>query len=124
MSLDSSFSYCNTFCALFPSYFLWFEWIGSIIFSPFLSKIRPMDNVKLGFDLPQEDELATCLLSGGISPYMTMYFMKQYEEFEDFYAFHRETDEKMVWKESFEHLLRKLTVRALRRGGETTIQPH
>ena len=28
-----------------------------------------MDNVKLDFDLPQEDELATNVMSGGVSPY-------------------------------------------------------
>lgn len=35
-----------------------------------------MDNMKLGWDLPQEDELATQLLSGGCSPYIAICFLQ------------------------------------------------
>ena len=115
MSLDENFSYCNTFCAGFPSCFLWFEAIGRVLFKPVLGRTRPMDNVKLGFDLPQEDELATCLLSGGISPYMVLYFMSNWREFQDYFAFERDTDEKMRWREAFLYLMKKLTLRAKRR---------
>ena len=45
--------------------------------APFLYLFRPYktfvfcrrNNVKLDFDLPQEDELATNVMSGGVSPY-------------------------------------------------------
>ena len=78
LALDTQrFCYCNTFCAGFPESFLIFESLGKQIFQGILSKTRPMDNMPLHFDLPQEDELATILLTGGeCSPYMSLYFMK------------------------------------------------
>jgi hypothetical protein len=89
LALDKNqFCYCSTFCAGFPSCFLWFESIGKIIFSYVIDDTRPMDNVKLDFDLPQEDELATNVISGGnCSPYMPLFFMKQESEFRPYYAF-------------------------------------
>ena len=35
-----------------------------------------MDNMALNWDLPQEDELGTCQLTGGTSPYMPIMFMR------------------------------------------------
>jgi hypothetical protein len=48
---------------------------------------RPMDNIPLGFDLPQEDEIATNVMSRGTSPYMALFFMQQELEFRPFYSF-------------------------------------
>ncbi|OEU21174.1 P-loop containing nucleoside triphosphate hydrolase protein [Fragilariopsis cylindrus CCMP1102] len=89
LALDiNQFCYCSTFCAGFPSCFLWFESIGKIIFHGVIDDTRPMDNVRLDFDLPQEDELATNVISGGsCSPYMPLFFMKQESEFRPYYAF-------------------------------------
>jgi len=50
---DSNFYYCNTFCAGFPSCFLWFEDIGKYLFSSIIEKTRPMDSMLLHFNLPQ-----------------------------------------------------------------------
>ena len=42
----------------------------------------PMNNMKLHFDLPQEDELGTSLLSGlSVSPYSSLIFMKDEMEY-------------------------------------------
>lgn len=132
LALDSEqFSYCSTFCAGFPSCFLWFESIGKILFKGVIDDTRPMDNVKLDFDLPQEDELATNVLSAGVSPYMPLFFMQQESEFRPFYAFDIDNNEsnynsssnderlepsvmaeaRKIWIDSFLYLLRKLTVR-------------
>lgn len=129
LALDSEqFSYCSTFCAGFPSSFLWFESIGKILFRGVIDETRPMDNVKLNFDLPQEDELATNVISAGVSPYMPLFFMRQEPEFRPFYAFdiddeddNTDDDERLesstmaryrkIWIKSFLFLLRKLTVR-------------
>ena len=41
-----------------------------------------MNNMKLHFDLPQEDELGTSLLSGlRVSPYSSLIFMKDEMEY-------------------------------------------
>ena len=93
LALDDRFAYCNTFCAGFPSCFLWFEGVGKRLFAGVMDETRPMDNVKLDFDLPQEDELATNVLSGGaVSPYMPLFLMKQEAEFRPFYAFDNKRD--------------------------------
>ena len=50
---NENFYFCNTFCAGFPSSFLFFEKIGKILFAGVIEKTRPMDNMPLHFDLPQ-----------------------------------------------------------------------
>lgn len=148
LALDSEqFSYCSTFCAGFPSCFLWFESIGKILFKGVIDDTRPMDNVKLDFDLPQEDELATNNMSAGTSPYMPLFFMQQEPEFRPFYAFdddgaHGNNDQndnsrndellepsaiaeaRKVWTDSFLRLLRKLTVRDENQRGSTENDRH
>jgi hypothetical protein len=78
LALDTNrFFYCNTFCAGFPFAFLVFETLGKRLFSGILSRTRPMDNMPLHFELPQEEELATALITGlRVSPYASLYFMK------------------------------------------------
>ena len=41
------------------------------------TQTRPMDNMQLSLDTPQEDELAVNVLSAGTSPYMPLIFMRQ-----------------------------------------------
>ena len=50
---DKSFYFCTTFCAGFPSCFLWFEEYGKYLFAGIIEKKRPMDMMPLHFDLPQ-----------------------------------------------------------------------
>eukprot|EP00934_Nitzschia_sp_Nitz4_P008091 Nitzschia sp. Nitz4//scaffold118_size93875//84641//86167//NITZ4_004802-RA/size93875-processed-gene-0.46-mRNA-1//1//CDS//3329533766//8081//frame0 len=123
---EEQFAICTTFCAGFPSCFLWFEPYGKQLFSGVMDKTRPMDNVALHFDLPQEDELATNVLSAGTSPYMPLFFMQQQEDFYPYYAFSDTAtglealppDEmaqaRKTWTQAFLHLLAKLTVRSER----------
>lgn len=123
---EGQFDVCTTFCAGFPSCFLWFERIGKEMFRGILDETRPMDNVVLDFDLPQEDELATNVLSAGTSPYMPLFFMSQEPDFRPYYAFddHASGDEKLSpeematarkrWGSAFYYLCQKLTLRSLR----------
>eukprot|EP01043_Picozoa_sp_COSAG02_P000627 COSAG02_NODE_12_length_58022_cov_242.077379_10_plen_83_part_00 len=55
-----------TFQVGFPSTFLSLERFKPAL-APMLDSTRPMDNMALDFDLPQEDELATNVLSGKIA---------------------------------------------------------
>jgi omega-hydroxy-beta-dihydromenaquinone-9 sulfotransferase len=109
LALDEhQFATCTTFCAGFPSCFLWFESIGKRLFANVMDATRPMDQVKLHFDLPQEDELATNVLSlaaatannskksgpigpVGVSPYMALFFMSHETDFRPYYAFDDDT---------------------------------
>ena len=54
LSLDvETFGVCSTFCAGFPSSFLWFERFKSLLSGMCDSK-RPMDDMELSLDVPQE----------------------------------------------------------------------
>lgn len=121
LALDSDrFAICNTFCAGFPHCFLWFENIGKTIFATVISPTRPMDNMRLHFDLPQEDELATCLLTGGFySPYMSLYFPRDEHYYRPYQTF-READreEVDVWTKAFRHMCTKLSIRSEWRSGQ------
>jgi omega-hydroxy-beta-dihydromenaquinone-9 sulfotransferase len=142
LALDQDrFTTCSTFCAGFPSSFLSIESIGKVLFRGVIDDHRPMDNVPLGFDLPQEDEIATNVMSTGTSPYMTLFFMQQEPEFRPFYAFddtfisneNGNSDEylepslmaaaRKQWTESFLYLLRKLTLRDERRRPSSSSSP-
>ena len=52
----------------FPSSFISIDALKPLL-SPLLEERRPMDNMRLSWELPAEDEIATTVLSGGISPY-------------------------------------------------------
>jgi omega-hydroxy-beta-dihydromenaquinone-9 sulfotransferase len=122
------FAICDTFCAGFVHCFLWFENYGRFLFQNVMDKHRPMDQVQLSFDLPQEDELAVTVLTGGISGYMALYFMNQERSFRPYYAFEEPVDEpkqeeehgmdpadlaaaRRTWTTAFLHLCRKLSLR-------------
>ena len=47
------------------------------LFCSVIDRTRPMDNMPLHFDLPQEDEIAINVLSSGRSYYMPLWFMRQ-----------------------------------------------
>jgi hypothetical protein len=69
----------------------------------------------LHFDLPQEDECAVNVLSGGHSYYMPLWFMQQEPHFRKYLDFSpmdggTEVDESS-WVTSFLYLVRKLTLR-------------
>ena len=112
---EESFFFCTTFCAGFPSSFLWFEDIGKYIFSTVIEKTRPMDSMPLHFDLPQEDECATNILSGGKSYYMPLWFMQQeplfrrYLDFSDADGGTKQDEDD--WARSFLYLMKKITLR-------------
>ena len=101
LALDTSqFGVPSTFHVGFPSSFLFthrFAWAMAGI----LDKTRPMDNVALTFDSPQEDELATNVLTAGTSPYMPIVLMRQEPMFRRFFSFARatqhETSKQSTW---------------------------
>mmetsp|Transcript_21946 Transcript_21946/g.32861 ORF Transcript_21946/g.32861 Transcript_21946/m.32861 type:complete len:455 (+) Transcript_21946:156-1520(+) len=118
LALDEErFSFCDTFMAGFPHCFLSFERIGKFLFSGILSETRPMDNMKLHFDLPQEDELAVNLLSGFlVSPYSSISFMrdeKTYRKYQCFRDHDTSAQDVAKWCKWFLFLLNKIKVRDL-----------
>jgi hypothetical protein len=80
-----------------------------------------MDAMPLHFDLPQEDECATNLLSMGKSFYMPLWFMSQETQFRRYLDFSEEDGgckaDEDAWTSAFLYLLRKLTLRNQRAEG-------
>lgn len=113
LSKDSErFCFASTFHCGFPSAFLTFESLLKPLLRGVIDKTRPMDNVALDFDLPQEDELATNVLTAGTSPYMPLAFMRQEPEFRKFFTFENAApSERQRWIDQFTSFLRKVTVR-------------
>ena len=107
-----NFGFCSTFCAGFPSSFLWFERFKFLL-AGMVDKKRPMDDMDLSLDVPQEDELAVSVLSAGTSPYMPLTFMTAEPSFRPYFAFkHPEVaPQRQRWIDCFTHVLRKLSYR-------------
>lgn len=73
LSLDERFASPTTFECFSPTNFLIVEEAYTRLLSFLLPSKRPMDNMKMGWDRPQEDEFALTLL-GARSPYRTLAF--------------------------------------------------
>jgi omega-hydroxy-beta-dihydromenaquinone-9 sulfotransferase len=71
--LDSQLNYPNTYQCLSPNDFLLTEDLFKKLFWFLLPERRPMDNVNVGWDRPQEEEFAMCML-GQPSPYLDVIF--------------------------------------------------
>jgi hypothetical protein len=116
LALDKErFAICDTFMVGFPQCFLWFEKVGKFLFKNILSETRPMDNMKLHFDLPQEDELGTNLLSGlGVSPYSSLVFMKEEKKYRQYQTMKDVSDKDLDrWVRSFSYFIWKIRIRDL-----------
>lgn len=73
MSLDPRLRCPTTYESLSPNHFLLSEQLVRRFFGFVLPRKRPFDNVRMGFDRPQEDEAALCL-RGQPSPFLTVAF--------------------------------------------------
>ncbi len=109
---DPQFSYVNLYQAMFPWHCLTTEKFGSKIASPLLPKTRPMDNMGISFDLPQEDEFALCIMTG-YSPYLLPIFQHQPRKIDRFFDVQQglnpqELDE---WKDALTLLMKKVTLK-------------
>jgi omega-hydroxy-beta-dihydromenaquinone-9 sulfotransferase len=113
--LDERHNYPNTYECLEPNHFLLTEkffqrWVRFLTPSH-----RPMDNMKAGWERPQEDEFALCML-GLPSPYLTIAFPNrppQYAEYLDLEGL--SARELATWKRTFRRFLQVLTFKNPRR---------
>ena len=71
--LDPRHTYPNTYQCLEPNHFLLTETLFTRWFRFLLPSRRPMDNMPAGWERPQEDEFALCMM-GQPSPYLTIAF--------------------------------------------------
>ena len=66
---DPQFGYIKTLQTSFPLQFLCSAKLVKALFSGFLAETRRMDNMKISFDMPQEDEMAI----GSVTPLSFQY---------------------------------------------------
>ncbi|MFO0968693.1 MAG: sulfotransferase [Gemmataceae bacterium] len=115
MILDPRFAYPNTYECLDPSHFLLTESLFKRLFRWMMPKRRPMDNMKAGFDKPQEEEFALCML-GQPSPYLTIAFPARKPICQEWLDFDGVPSGALrSWKRTFKQFLKQLTCKKKKR---------
>lgn len=113
MSKDERFAYPTTTEAIFPWVFLTLNKILRAFMSLVLPQKRPMDNMKINENLPQEEELAIANLCP-YSPNNGAYFPKNLEEFYHKYSLFENVSEKVIkeWKKTYLYFLKKISYKS------------
>jgi len=108
LAIDDQFGYCSTFHSLVPGAFLGNPALKSIVAAS-IPETRPMDEVPMGADLPQEEEYAL----GALTPYA--YYngwifprnMRSYSQAVNLGSAPRTM--QAMWRRTYRHFLKKLT---------------
>jgi len=110
LALDADqFAYANTYQVVSPHTFLCTEEVNSRRFARLLPHTRPMDNMALTFDAPQEDEFAVCL-NCFRSLYLGISFPRREDHYDRYLTFRDvPTKEIAEWKAALLWFLKKLT---------------
>lgn len=109
--LDRRHTCPDNYCCFAPNHFLLTGWLFPRLLWFLMPSRRPMDNMKLGWHQPQEDEFALCNM-GVPSPYLTIAFPNrppQHGEYFDLESI--SPDELAQWKERFVWFLKCLTAK-------------
>ncbi|MSR31353.1 MAG: sulfotransferase [Gemmataceae bacterium] len=113
--LDPRHNFPNTYQCLDPSHFLLTEGFFKKYCNFLLPTKRPMDNMEAGWDKPQEDEFALCMM-GLPSPYLGVAFPNNPAPMPQAFEINRlEKREQQRWKEGFQEFLAEITFRDRRR---------
>ncbi len=108
LSLDKRYGYVTYLQGLFPHAFLasgFFRWFAVRIMPP----TRPMDNMKINTESPQEEELALISQSGH-SLYNMWIAPSRQEEYWEKYARFSSPESKKAWRKGYEDLLKGATL--------------
>ncbi len=109
LGLDQRYASPTTYQCFAPSHFLLTESIISKYFNWLIPNRRPMDNMKAGWSLPQEDEFALMNL-GAPTPYLRMVFPCQEYPFQGTLASDGFSAQELErWKYLFDWFLKALT---------------
>src|SRR5437016_1498220 len=113
--LDPRHTSPTTLQCFAPNHFLLTEGLFKTYGGFLIPERRPMDNVATGWDRPQEDEFALCLL-GLPSPYADMAFPNRPSPYPGSLDLSGLTSSQLAhWKRTFRHFLQTLTFRDPRR---------
>jgi len=109
LSHDPQFQHLGLYRALFPWHFLLTEKVVTKLTAPFVPKNRPMDNMSVHWDAPQEDDVSLCIMSN-VSPINLLSHPTDFSHFWKALDFERlEPKERQRWKDSLALLVKKLT---------------
>lgn len=108
LARDDRFAYPAFYDVLCPHTFLSTARTNAKLMDTFLPKIRPMDNMRMGRQEPQEDEFALCSLIGRTYQ-MILAFPRRTEHYERFLTLHDVTDdERTEWQSALKWIVKKL----------------
>jgi hypothetical protein len=111
MICDERFGYPTTYQCMDPNDFLLTEGVFRRWLSFLIPSRRPMDNMKTGFDRPQEDEFALCMLGEG-SPYLTIAFPNHPPQCQEYLDLENLSARKLRrWKRTIKQFLKRVTYR-------------
>jgi hypothetical protein len=106
---DEGFAYPNTYQVVNPHIFLTTEEVRTRRFAKLLPDKRPMDNMALSFESPQEDEFAPLLITLK-SSYLGVSFPRSEDHYARYLSFEGvPRDEVEEWKRGLEWFLKKLS---------------
>jgi hypothetical protein len=112
---DARFGFPNYYECIDPGHFLLTEGLVTKYLKFLMPTRRPMDNMKIGFDRPQEDEFALCLLGAG-SPYDMIGFPNRPPQGQEFLDLQQVSPRRLRrWKRIFKNYLRTLTCKVRKR---------
>ncbi len=113
--LDPRHTFPNTYQCLEPNHFLLTETLFKRWFRFLMPSRRPMDNMPAGWERPQEDEFALCMM-GQPSPYLTIAFPNRPpQDLEAFDLDDLPPRKRQAWKQAFLRFLKQLTFKDPRR---------
>jgi hypothetical protein len=101
-------AYITTYQTVFPDLLLSHSWWFKPIIGQFWPTHRPFDDVKMGMDLPQEEEIAMSVLHP-VSFYNFLYFPKDFEPFYQRELFMKDIEPEMreSWKSTYIKMIKK-----------------
>jgi hypothetical protein len=110
MIQDKQFAFADTFSCFAPQHFLFSRRFFEPWVSLLMPKKRPMDNMAVGLDRPQEDEFALCAM-GMRSPYINIIYPNNPPIDAEFLTLKSVSPEqRREWLDGLEYVLRCLTV--------------
>ena len=115
MIRDERFGFPTTFECMEPNHFLLTEAFFTRCLWFLMPSTRPMDNMRAGFDRPQEDEFAMCMFGVG-SPYLTIAFPNHPPQGQEYLDLENVSPTGLRrWKRAFKQFLKRLTYKSGKR---------
>jgi omega-hydroxy-beta-dihydromenaquinone-9 sulfotransferase len=107
----TNFAFANTYQVVNPGTFLTTEEVNTRRFAKMVPPTRPMDNMKLSFQSPQEEEFAPLLLTLH-SLYLGVSFPRHADQYDRYLTFRDVPREQVdAWKAALHWFCRKLTLK-------------